>query len=82
MEFKEYAQHILDALESLTDDEFDELILKAGIEKCPSEDEYFAISKTITFKSHLNNIYGCKKKYYKVNQEKRPFILNINKVAS
>ncbi|MFD2368520.1 hypothetical protein ACFSO0_00610 [Brevibacillus sp. GCM10020057] len=38
MDIKKYTKQILDRLDSMNDEEFDQLLLDAGIEKCPFEE--------------------------------------------
>lgn len=38
MSKKKYFESVLNYIDSLTDEEFDELLIRSGIEKCPYED--------------------------------------------
>lgn len=39
MDIKKYGQKVLDYIDNLSDEEFDQMLIRAGIENCPFEDE-------------------------------------------
>lgn len=37
MDIKQYSKEVMQSIDSLTDEQFDKLLIEAGIEKCPLE---------------------------------------------
>lgn len=64
MDIKNYSKKISDFIDNLSDEEFDAMLVRAGIENCPFEDEV-VIESWVPCKSvETNSVYMQENKLY------------------
>ena len=67
MEIKKYFEEVRQSLEKLTDEEFEQLLIDSGIEKCPYMDEVIMenleYSKQASVYNQQNELYNSALQY-------------------
>ena len=78
MDIKQYSREVLELLDNLTDDEFDSLLLDAGLDKCPFENTETSLDLNLIF-SMANLESGVYKKsalYAVRNKDTGSFVIS------
>ena len=68
MDIEIYSKKVLDYIDSLSDEEFDEMLLRAGIENCPFEDDAIIEPWVSSKKSEYTSVYMQENKLYNVDK--------------
>lgn len=84
MDIKEYGKIVCDFLDQLNDEEFDNLLLRSGIEKCPIEKTYkdysSMLSETISSEEVVKKHLYHKTSSYLMSKYNNHFVCDL-KVA-